>query len=219
MLRLANGNTMCPRGFITLDIMYKNCKYNQKFYIYERLPFQFLLGLDFCKLSKLNINFDNISDDNSVYLKELSLFNIDIETNDNHLYCSTDVNITSFSGMWVTVSSHSDLPLQYLLCVCPRFHLKSPLIINNCINSSQDSNKSILFVINPTHNDVVLREGTKLGQFEPFIEQINCYHTEPDGQDTVATGTIATGSSVCRDGDSNESPIEFSIGDNLSTHD
>ena len=184
ILKLANGSSMCPTGYILIDIEYETKVYPIKFYIYDGLPFEYLLGLDFCQLTKLNINFDKISkqnDENSQTLKTLPFY---YHENDNeikqytNLYVSNYTAIPPMSGHWVNVKSKVAIPKEFLFYADNYFKHKTPLIIRNCIQKAMSKSHSLIFAVNTTSHWVHLRVGTKLGHFENYNNDEFCFKFE-----------------------------------------
>ena len=116
VLRLVNGNTIVPVGKVNLDITVENKNTTLDFLIYTNLPFTFLLGLDYCRKSTVDIDFEKLiknSDEmnNFPFVEQ----NFIEEVIDNNLRVCDNHNIKKNSGKWVTVLSKSKLSSEVLM--------------------------------------------------------------------------------------------------------
>ena len=109
ILRLANRTSMAPVGVITLNISYGNNCVPLNMYIYESLPFYILLGLDFCKISKININFSELMNDGERENLFLALpYNentVEGTQETNYITVAYDQIISKLSGKWIKVNT------------------------------------------------------------------------------------------------------------------
>lgn len=103
ILKLANGHSLIPFGRSDVNITINGTHNIIKLFIYEGMPFDVLLGLDFCKISQINIDFKKLSSENSLF-SELPFFNHQfIDTPDNSVRVCNKFNIPKFSGRFIEV--------------------------------------------------------------------------------------------------------------------
>ena len=221
MLKLANGAAMAPIGFSQLDLIVNNVTYKQLFYIYNNIPFDILLGLDFCKMSKINIDFEKLTVNNLTNVFPFNLHLLIEEDKDNSLYMRNDVNIGPEQGQFIELYSFERIPDTLLFDLNSNFNLKTSLIIHNSIIKSEQGNVKI-FVINTTNSNILIRKNTKIGSFEP-IEEKNCFLLEAD---EVKKMTAVDATAAAKDNDtiystqtidmrSNDGKIIFNVGEEL----
>ena len=182
LLRMANNSSMSPVGQTTLDIVYNELEHKHLFYIYKDLPFDILLGIDFCKLFNVDIDFSRIKESCDNTFNQLPFNNNYMKKqnkNENHLYVVNNTNIPGSSGKWVKVKSEISLPKEYLFYYDRLFNTKTDLIMSDCINYSNEKNETIIFVINYKSENVCLRKDTKIGRFEQFGD-MNLYYIRTD---------------------------------------
>ena len=74
ILKLANGSAMVPYGKTSASVEYDGQRLVIEMYIYDSVPFDALLGLDFLLLSKMKIDFGEFNSSNSCNLSEMPFF-------------------------------------------------------------------------------------------------------------------------------------------------
>ena len=168
VLRLANGNKMIPVGKTKLQIIAQNKpSLYIDFYIYDNLPFNFLLGLDFCTRSNVVIDFNTLKQkENNFEDMPYYCHNFEKQKNDYSLRVFGNHNIGRNSGKWVTVKSYEKLSCDVIFTPNNLFFIKSHFIVNNAIYKSISEYSLDIFVINPTNIDQCLRKNTKVGSFQ-----------------------------------------------------
>ena len=198
-LRLANNTTIIPVGKTRIEILANNKILHIDFLIYDNLPFEFLLGLDyFVKNGKLELDFDELFNKSKNFDELPQYYNNKHENTDTNLYVSSNHNIPKYSGKWITVLSESDIPVEVLFTPNDSFVLRSEFIVNNGLYN-RGTNKSVdIFVINPTNCDHCLRKNTNLGSFQN-LEANNFYIENLYGNRDVDTCSLAKLRANCKD--------------------
>ena len=172
LLRLANGSAMIPIGRSTVSISYDNTNTDQEIFIYEYLPFEVLLGLDYCSKTKLNIDFNKIKFTNDKTLEELPFYTHTYESENikqNKIRISNDVNLKAMTGQTIKVSSDTNLPETFFFT--PKV-LNNNLILEECL-CSNNKGQTVIFITNPNRYNVFLRKDTVLGHWNCCREAVS----------------------------------------------
>ena len=198
LLRLANGSAMIPVGRSVVFISYDNINTEHEIFIYDCLPFDVLLGLDFCSKTRLNIDFNKINFENKNTLKDLPFYMhvFESENNfDNKIKVLNDTRLKGKSGQMVEVFSNTIIPETFIFT--PNL-LNDNLMIEECL-CSKINDKTLLFLTNPNIFEIFLRKGTVIGKWH------NCKEIERN--DRLPDGSADDQRSV--------DEIEFNIDENL----
>ena len=180
ILKMANGSSMCPIGQTTLSTVYNNAEHNHLFYIYNNLPFDFLLGIDFCKKFNVDIKFSEINQTENNF-KTLPFNNYLIEKQNNQKNILTIVHntlIPANTGKWVEVQSEERLPEQIIFTYNRILNFKSKLIFRDSLQTTDKTLNTQVFVINPTNVSIGVRQFTKIGDYEAIEKKVLFYINE-----------------------------------------
>ena len=177
VLRLANSSLMHPIGKCKLEVLYNGISLYIDFLVYNNLPFEFLLGLDFCSKTKLCIDFNNMNDTYYSLYGELPFYQSDIECepSENYLKVNKTMEISPMSSNWVEVSSDQTIPSEFLFESRKLFNMKSDLMPINSINRRISKNTAKVLVMNNTNRKICLFEDTKIGKTISYDEE-QCFH-------------------------------------------
>lgn len=183
ILRLANNSVMHPVGRILVDIRYYDKVHKVQLYIYNHLPFAILLGLDFCKTSKISINFEDISLPLNP-VEELLLFCSDTSVS-HDLKMTKDMILPKSTCTVIELYSESQLPVQIVFTANEAVKYKFPILIQDCITETQN-NRVKLIVVNYANSYICLRKNMKVGSFQNFIESECLFRIEEDNTQVLS---------------------------------
>ena len=171
MPKLANGAAMAPIGFSQLDLIVNNVTYEQLFYIYNNIPFNVLLGLDFCKMFKINIDLEKLTVNNQKDLFPFNLYSlIEEDQKDYNLYISSYVNLGSKQGQFFELYSLERIPDTLIFDLNSNFNLKTSSISHNSIIKSEQE-KVKIFVMNTTNSKILIKKNTKLEVLSQYLKR------------------------------------------------
>lgn len=159
MLKLANGSIMWPYGKTFVKIEFEKSSYSIEMYIYDSVPFDSLLGLDFLLLSKLKIDFSEISQKTTNIMEELPFLLIEPYKKISEIRLANNTIIPKRSGK--IFSGFTDLANNNPILVWPSEPLlqKLNLFAFEAIVYSNGSNLKYI-VYNVNNHDVLLRADT-----------------------------------------------------------
>ena len=147
---------------VKLDIEVENEIYTHKFYVFEKLFYDVLLGLDFCRKSNVIINFNTEETFNwpeSDYIDKEWKF--DVRLNREYFLCKESVqkvkcNLTGNVGLGYFKPEK-------------RFLEEYQLIIQETLIETEGTECSLL-VFNPKNVNVIIFEDMKIGTIQPIVE-------------------------------------------------
>ena len=216
ILKLANGSAMAPLGKAEVDIDFRGIVYNIQLYIYENVPFNGLLGLDFCLLSKLSIDFNTLSK------TETSLENFpfyqhlyETDTTEKNIIISVNTKIPKNTGLWVPVHSKCEISNEFSFIPDQFILTKLNLISLESLNRKTNENSEV-FIVNPNNYDITLRENTKIGKFETNFQIIHEIENNIKPKDfTMEKSMVSAKSPITYNIESSLTPEQHKIVENF----
>ena len=165
ILFLANGTAMVPFGRISFPVKVGKTDTDIDFIIYDGIPFDVLLGLDFCLKTKIKINFENLNPIPENELEVLPFYMHDFKViDDNRLCVKNDDTIQPMSGKWISITSESFIPKEFVYEPKQELFQKLRLLTFSSLISNDDNNTAI-FIVNPNNYAIKLRKNMRVGSF------------------------------------------------------
>ena len=167
IVRLANGHSMVPIGHCRAMVSFEGTDTLHEFFVYNSLPFEILLGLDFCEKTKMKIDFEKIKNNPKLdVIEEFPLRRFEfLEKPKNKFRIVEDQLIPSRTGIWCELVSEIELSETILFIFSRIYEFKSRTLLNDCL--LRPEKKCVwVFIINPNHYNVLIRGGTCVGSFK-----------------------------------------------------
>ena len=161
-VRLLDQSYATLEKVIHLEVEYDNEIYLHDFYIYDKLRFDVLLGLDFCRKTQISLHFDKDFDDK---LPNSELISHKLQTD---VRLKSDYNLPAKSLTNVECDLEFDIKIGYFV---PDIRMKNEFMLDIQEAIIEADNTCKIFIYNPRPVTIFLMKNLKIGTIKCIKEE------------------------------------------------
>jgi hypothetical protein len=166
-LTTASAQALIPCGKVLLSFLFGERVLSQNFFVFEKLPFAVILGMDFMRDRQLSIHLEANKIDLQIPQASTDILGVPSSQQVHELHTVRQEDFEPLQGRWIEVKASVSEPItsKFAIVKSDEMQGKSVCMMNGLI----DVNKVLsVFATNASTRPVSVRAGAAFGWIEPL---------------------------------------------------